>query len=98
MEGLDTEHVIRVTAIKIRGTLFVGMLFTENRLCFNGTVPGFFLISFEDDKRRPLGAAATVALGRRVRNFVSGSVLVVYLLLSSVLSVCQPYVLGKQAE
>ncbi|WP_345783455.1 hypothetical protein [Halomontanus rarus] len=43
------------------------MLSTQGNLCFNCPVPCFFLVSFEDDKRRALGAVATVALTRCVR-------------------------------
>jgi hypothetical protein len=74
------------------------MLLTKNGLCLNATVPGLFLISFEDNKHRPLGAAATVAFGRRVRKPILAPVLVICLLLASVFRVCHPYHFGKQAE
>ena len=83
LERLNTKHVVRVTAVEIRGTLFGSMLLTEGSFCLNGTVSGLLLIPFEDDKRCPFGAAAAVALRRRVRTPVPASVPVACLLLRS---------------
>src|SRR6056297_1571601 len=61
-ERLDTKHVVSVGLIKVRRALFGGMLRTQEGFCLDGTVACFFLISFEDDKRRGLGTATPMTV------------------------------------
>lgn len=46
------------------------MLLTQEDLCLDSTVTGFFLISFEDDKRRGLAAAPAMTRPGLVRQLV----------------------------